>query len=264
MDVLIVGSGGREHALCYAISKSPRAGKIYCAPGNAGTSEIAENINIKADDIEALSEFAEKNGIGLTVVGPEAPLVGGIVDIFESKGLKIFGPRADAARMEGSKIFTKNLFKKNNIPTGDFAEFDAPVKAVEYIKKEKKYPVVIKADGLAAGKGVIICKDEDEALGAVNDIMEKKAFGEAGDRIVIEEFLEGEETSILALRTAVQFLRFPHRRTIREYTIMTKVRIREDGGLRARAACHTGDDRGYNDEYSGAYLVGAEKRRNSL
>ncbi len=199
MKVLVVGSGGREHALTWTISKNKDIKKIYCAPGNAGTEGIAENIPINAEDIDELLKFAEEKNIDLTVVGPEIPLINGIVDIFEEKGLKIFGPGKDAAQLEGSKSFTKNLLKKNNIPTALFLETDLPEKAKEFIIKNKKYPIVIKADGPAAGKGVIICENENQAINAIDDIMIKKIFKEAGEKIVIEEFLEGDEASILAL-----------------------------------------------------------------
>jgi phosphoribosylamine--glycine ligase len=197
MDVLIIGSGGREHALCYAVSKSARAGKIYCAPGNAGTGRLAENVNISSDDLDGLLKFALEKNIGLAIVGPEAPLVAGVVGLFEQSGLKVFGPDEDAAQLEGSKIFMKNLLRKNNIPTADFGEFDAVEPALRYINDNKKYPLVIKADGLAAGKGVIIADNEAEAVCAINTVMIKKEFGEAGTRVLIEEFLEGDEASIL-------------------------------------------------------------------
>jgi phosphoribosylamine--glycine ligase len=199
MDVLVIGSGGREHALAWAAAKSKKTDKIYCAPGNAGTSEIAENVDIKASDAAGLLKFAREKKIGLTIVGPEDPLVSGIVDLFTSNGLKAFGPSAAGAQLEGSKAFTKNLLARNGIPTAAYGEFKTSSLAKEYIKKTNRYPVVVKADGLAAGKGVIIAKNEAEAIEAVNDIMEKKSFGAAGDRAVIEEFLEGEEASILAL-----------------------------------------------------------------
>jgi phosphoribosylamine---glycine ligase len=209
MKILVVGSGGREHALVWAISKSKQTGKIYCAPGNAGTAEIAENVDIKADDTSALLAFARENGIGLTVVGPEGPLASGIVDMFTAAGLKAFGPGEDAAQLEGSKVFAKNLLKKNNIPTASFGEFDSMDEAKKYIRANKKYPLVVKADGLAAGKGVIICGGEAEALAAVGEIMGKKAFGSAGDRLVVEEFLEGEEASILAFTDGESVLTLP-------------------------------------------------------
>ena len=209
MDILVIGSGGREHAIVWCAAKSKRVDKIYCAPGNAGTAKTAENVSIKVDDINGLLKFAREKKIGLTIVGPEIPLVAGIVDIFEAEGLKIFGPNKAAAQMEGSKAFTKNLFKKYRIPTADFGEFDKSTDAVDYIKTNKKYPIVVKADGLAAGKGVIIAANEAEALGAVKDIMDLKIFGSAGERTVIEEFLEGEEASILAFTDGETVLPLP-------------------------------------------------------
>ncbi|HPI02905.1 MAG TPA: phosphoribosylamine--glycine ligase [Candidatus Goldiibacteriota bacterium] len=209
MKVLVIGGGGREHAICSSVKKSKKVTKIFCAPGNAGTAGIAENVNISADDLEGLMNFAIDNAIDLTIVGPEAPLTAGIVDLFTENELKIFGPCEDAAQMEGSKIFTKNLLKKNNIPTAEFGEFDSEKPALEYINNNKKYPVVVKADGLAAGKGVIICQNQQEAISAVNDIMVKKEFGEAGSRIVIEEFLEGEEASILAFTDGETIIPLP-------------------------------------------------------
>ncbi len=209
MKVLVIGSGGREHALVWAAAKSKNAGKIYCAPGNAGTKEQAENINIAADDIAGLLKFAKEKSIDLTVVGPEIPLVNGIVDIFESQGLKVFGPNKSASMLEGSKVFTKNLLKKYKIPTADYGEFDSSDTAKKYIKSYKKYPVVIKADGLAAGKGVIIANDEKEAIEAIENIMEKKEFGKSGNRIIVEEFLEGDEASILAIVDSKTVLPLP-------------------------------------------------------
>ena len=209
MDILVIGSGGREHALVWCAAKSKKADKIYCAPGNAGTLKLAENVDLKVDDIDGLLKFAKEKKIGLTIVGPEIPLVAGIVDLFETAGLKIFGPNKAGAQMEGSKAFTKNLFKKYKIPTADFGEFDKSADAVSYIKANKKYPVVVKADGLAAGKGVIIAANEAEALKAVSDIMDKKVFGAAGAKTVIEEFLEGEEASILAFTDGKTVLALP-------------------------------------------------------
>jgi phosphoribosylamine--glycine ligase len=208
MKVLVIGSGGREHALTWAIAKDKKVKKIFCAPGNAGTSEIAENVSISAENIDELLKFAKENDIDLTVVGPEVPLINGITDVFEETGLKIFGPDKDASQLEGSKSFTKNLLKKNNIPTASFFETDLPEKAKEFIKNTK-YPVVIKADGLAAGKGVIICANKEEANKAIEDIMIKKIFGKSGERIVIEEFLKGEEASILAFTDGNTILTLP-------------------------------------------------------
>lgn len=209
MKILVIGSGGREHALVWALARSKKVKKIYCAPGNAGTKGLAENVDIKGEDLDGLLKFVKEKKVDLTVVGPEAPLVDGIVDLFEAEGLKIFGPNKDAAQLEGSKVFTKNILKKSNIPTADFGEFDAAVDAKAYLQHNNKYPVVVKADGLAAGKGVIICKDEKEAMAAIDDIMEKKVFGDAGNRLVIEEFLEGQEASILALTDGETILTFP-------------------------------------------------------
>jgi phosphoribosylamine---glycine ligase len=197
MQILVIGSGGREHALVWKIAQSPLVKKIFCAPGNAGTSEQAENIAIPADDIHALLEFALTNKINLTVVGPEQALVLGIVDLFESKGLRVFGPSRLAAELEGSKAFSKNLMKKYGIPTADYEVFDAMEPALEYVDK-KSGPQVVKADGLAAGKGVILCSTPAEARDAIQSIMKEKSFGSAGERIVVEEFLVGEEISVLA------------------------------------------------------------------
>ena len=197
MQVLVIGGGGREHALVWKINQSPKVEKIFCAPGNAGTGKIAENVPIGADDIQGLLEFALQRKIGLTVVGPEQPLVMGIVDLFEKKGLRIFGPNARAAKLEGSKSFSKDLMKKYGLPTAEYKNFATMKVAKEYIKT-KEGPLVIKADGLAGGKGVLICQTESEALAAVDSTMGKKSFGKAGDQIVVEEFLEGQEISILA------------------------------------------------------------------
>ena len=197
MQVLVIGGGGREHALVWKIKQSPRVEKVFCAPGNAGTGEIAENVPIAADDIKSLLDFALQKKIGLTVVGPEQPLVLGIVDQFEKEGLRIFGPNERAAELEGSKSFSKDMMDKYGLPTAEYKTFTSPENAADYIKT-KKGPLVVKADGLAAGKGVLICQTEDEALAAVDSIMGKKSFGEAGDQIVVEEFLEGQEVSVLA------------------------------------------------------------------
>ncbi|WP_066637164.1 phosphoribosylamine--glycine ligase [Desulfolucanica intricata] len=197
MKVLVVGGGGREHALVRKLSQSPRVKQIFCAPGNAGIAADATCINIKAEDINGLLEFARKEQIDLTVVGPEAPLTEGIVDIFREAGLKIFGPTARAAAIEGSKVLSKEIMRKHGIPTARYSSFNEPAGAYEYIK-EIGVPCVVKADGLAAGKGVIVAYDEETARAAVREIMENKAFGRAGEQIIIEEFLQGEEVSILA------------------------------------------------------------------
>ena len=198
MNILVVGSGGREHALIWKIAKSRKVKKLFCAPGNPGIAQIAECVNIKADDISGLRDFASKEKIDLTIVGPEAPLTLGIVDSFEEKGLKIFGPSKKAAEIESSKAFAKKLMQEYSIPTSGYKIFKNPKDAKDYIK-EQNFPLVIKADGLAAGKGVIICKTEDEAKDAIRLVMEKKVFGKAGDRVVVEEFLKGEEVSFLAI-----------------------------------------------------------------
>jgi len=198
MKILIIGSGGREHALVWKIKQSPKAKKIYCAPGNGGISDLAECVDIKADDIEGLLEFAKKNKIGLTVVGPEAVLVDGIVDAFEKENLMIFGPNAAAAQLEGSKVFSKEFMYRCNIPTAPFAIFDNIDDARELLMKAQ-YPVVVKADGLAAGKGVIICENIEQGNNALDEIMQKKVFKEAGNSVVIEQCLHGEEVSILAI-----------------------------------------------------------------
>lgn len=209
MDVLVIGSGGREHAIVWALKKDKNIKNIFCAPGNAGTALIAQNIDISPNDLDGLLEFAKEKNIALTVVGPEIPLVRGIVDIFMKAGLKIFGPNKSAAMIEGSKEFTKNLLKENKIPTAEFEKFSSLEKAISYIKVNKKYPLVIKADGLAAGKGVLICNNEKDAYAAVNDIMGKKIFGEAGNTIIVEEFLEGDEVSILAVTDGNEILLLP-------------------------------------------------------
>ena len=198
MKILVVGSGGREHALCWKIAQSEKADKIYAAPGNGGMAGLADLVDIKADDAEGLLRFAESNDIGLTVVGPEIPLVKGIVDRFRGRGLKIFGPSRDASMIEGSKIFAKEMMRRWNIPTADFEIFDDHKKAEEYIKG-KHAPLVVKADGLAAGKGVTVCRTEEDALSAVREAMVERRFGRSGDRIVIEECLEGEEASIIVI-----------------------------------------------------------------
>ena len=197
MKVLVVGAGGREHALVWKISQSPKVTKIYCAPGNAGISEQAAIVSIKANDLNSLLEFALKEEINLTVVGPEDPLTKGIVDLFESKGLFIFGVNQKAAEIEGSKAFAKEMMKKYYIPTAFYEIFDSRNEAVKYIRKLGA-PIVVKADGLAAGKGVIVCKTVEEAIQSVDKIMVEKIFGEAGNRVVVEEYLVGEEASYIA------------------------------------------------------------------
>ena len=198
MKVLIVGSGGREHAIAWSVSKSPKVDKIYCAPGNAGIAELAECVDIGAMEFEKLADFAQEKEIDLTIIGMDDPLVGGVVDVFEARGLKVFGPRKNAAILEGSKAFSKDLMKKYNIPTAAYENFDDPEKALEYLRTEAKFPIVLKADGLALGKGVLICKDLKEAEDGVKEIMEDKKFGNAGNTMVIEEFMTGREVSVLS------------------------------------------------------------------
>lgn len=197
MKILIVGGGGREHAIAWKLAQSPVQPKLYCAPGNGGISEIAELVNIKATDIEGICSFAEDNKIDLVVVAPDDPLVAGMVDALEKKGIRAFGPNAAAAQIEGSKVFSKELMKKYGIPTARYETFSEPSEAIAYLEKGT-FPTVIKAEGLALGKGVIIPQNIEEAKQAVHDIMEDKQFGSAGNRIVIEEFLTGREISVLA------------------------------------------------------------------
>jgi len=198
LKILIVGSGGREHALAWKIAQSPRVEKIYCAPGNAGISEYAECVGIGAMEFDALADFAQEKEIDLTVVGMDDPLVGGITDVFEKRNLAVFGPRANAAILEGSKAFSKDLMKKYGIPTAAYETFDDPDEAVRYLETEAKFPVVLKADGLALGKGVLICQSLEEAKEGVGEIMREKKFGAAGNRMVIEEFMTGREVSVLS------------------------------------------------------------------
>ena len=197
MKVLIVGSGGREHAIALSVKKSPKVDKIYCAPGNAGIGQIAECVPIKAMEFDKLVAFAKEKEIDLTIVGMDDPLVGGIIDEFEAAGLRAFGPRKNAAILEGSKAFSKDLMKKYGIPTAAYENFDDPKAALEYLETAR-FPIVLKADGLALGKGVLICQDKAEAVEGVRSIMEDKKFGSAGNRMVIEEFMTGREVSVLS------------------------------------------------------------------
>ena len=208
MKILIVGSGGREHTLAWKISQSPKVKQIFCAPGNAGISKFAECIAIPADDLENLAAFAQKEAIDLTVVGPEAPLSSGIVDLFEKKGLKIFGPSQKAARIEASKSFAKKIMLKYKIPTAMGKTFASPQKAVSYIRAMTP-PIVVKADGLAAGKGVMVCKTKDEAEQAVKMMLEDRAFGDAGSKVLIEACLVGEEASFIAFTDGKHVLPLP-------------------------------------------------------
>ncbi len=198
MKVLVIGSGGREHAICWKLSLSPLLTKLYAAPGNAGIAEIAEIVDIAAKDQENLLKFCKKEAMDLVIVGPEAPLVEGLVDRFEKEGLKVFGPTQFAAQLEGSKVFSKQMMKKLSIPTGDFEVFGEAGKAMDYVAK-KGVPIVIKVDGLAGGKGVVVATSMPKAMEAIHLHMVKKVFGKAGEKIVIEECLEGEEASVIAI-----------------------------------------------------------------
>ena len=197
MKILIVGGGGREHAIAWKLAKSPKVGKLYCAPGNAGIAEVAESVNIGVMEFDKLVAFAKEHEIDLTVVAPDDPLAAGAVDAFEAAGLRAFGPRANAAILEGSKAFSKDLMKKYGIPTAAYENFSDPEKALAYLETAKM-PIVLKADGLALGKGVLICKDLEEAKAGVKTLMMDKQFGSAGDEIVIEEFMTGREVSVLS------------------------------------------------------------------
>ncbi len=197
MKVLIVGGGGREHAIAEAVSRSSKVDKIYCAPGNGGIAELAECVPITPMEFDKLVSFAKEKEIDLTVIGMDDPLVGGVVDAFEKEGLRVFGPRKNAAILEGSKAFSKDLMKKYGIPTAAYETFDDPAKAIEYLKGAK-FPIVLKADGLALGKGVLICQNYDEAEAGVKEIMQDKKFGDAGNHMVIEEFMTGREVSVLS------------------------------------------------------------------
>ncbi|MCD7982353.1 MAG: phosphoribosylamine--glycine ligase [Clostridiales bacterium] len=197
MNILIVGSGGREHAIAMSVAKSSRADKIYCAPGNAGIGQIAECVAIGAMEFEKLAAFAKEHAVDLTIIGMDDPLVGGIVDVFEAEGLRVFGPNKAAAILEGSKAFSKDLMKKYNIPTAAYESFDDPEKALAYLETAKM-PIVLKADGLALGKGVLICNTLEEAKAGVKEIMLDKKFGSAGNQMVVEEFMTGREVSVLS------------------------------------------------------------------
>ena len=209
MKILVIGSGGREHALAWKISQSSRLEKLYCAPGNAGTMSIAENVPLVASDIKGLADFASDEKIDLTVVGPELPLILGIVDEFEKKGLKIFGPNKNAAELEGSKVFAKQFMERHKIPTAKFKVAESLEQAMEILKSEEFYfPLVVKADGLAAGKGAIVCRNLKRAEEAVNLIMVEKKFSDSGKRVVIEEFLKGKEASFIVISDGVKVLPF--------------------------------------------------------
>lgn len=197
MKVLVVGSGGREHAIVTSVAKSPRVDKIYCAPGNAGIAALAECVPIGAMEFDKLVAFAKEKEIDFTIIGMDDPLVGGIVDVFEAEGLRVFGPKKNAAILEGSKAFSKDLMKKYNIPTAAYENFTDPKAAIAYLE-QAKFPIVLKADGLALGKGVLICENMDEAKAGVKEIMEDKKFGASGNTMVIEEFMTGREVSVLS------------------------------------------------------------------
>lgn len=197
MKVLVIGGGGREHAICWKVAQSPRVDQLYCAPGNAGIAEVAECVEIGVMEFEKMADFAEKKAIDLVVVGPDDPLVGGITDVLEARGLRVFGPGKDAAILEGSKAFSKDLMKKYHIPTAEYETFDTAEAALAYLDTAS-VPIVLKADGLALGKGVLICHTREEAREGVKILMEDKQFGTAGDRIVAEEFMTGREVSVLA------------------------------------------------------------------
>ena len=197
MKVLVVGSGGREHAIVTSVAKSPRVDKIYCAPGNAGIAALAECVPIGAMEFDKLVAFAKEKEIDFTIIGMDDPLVGGIVDVFEAEGLRVFGPKKNAAILEGSKAFSKDLMKKYNIPTAAYENFTYPKAAIAYLE-QAKFPIVLKADGLALGKGVLICENLDEAKAGVKEIMEDKKFGASGNTMVIEEFITGREVSVLS------------------------------------------------------------------
>jgi len=200
MNILVIGSGGREHALAWKAAQSPDADRVFVAPGNAGTAREPglENINIDVMDLNGLADFAAANNVGLTIVGPEAPLVDGIVDLFEERGLRVFGPSAGAAQLEGSKAFTKDFLDRQNIPTAAYANFTDVDQALDYVRKQGA-PIVVKADGLAAGKGVIVAMTLKEAEDAIRDMLAGNAFGDAGNRVVVEEFLDGEEASFIVM-----------------------------------------------------------------
>src|ERR1041384_5558758 len=197
MKILVVGSGGREHALVWKISKSPLVKKIFAAPGNAGISKLAECVDITADNVDGLLEFARKNAIDLTVVGPEGPLCKGIVNLVQDNGLKIFGPSKEAAELEGSKVFCKNLLRRYGIPTANYRVFNQSRAALQFVK-QSQFPIVVKADGLAGGKGAVVSHTESEAVVAIEGMMERKIFGKAGEQVIVEEFLNGVEASVMA------------------------------------------------------------------
>ncbi|MDE2214671.1 MAG: phosphoribosylamine--glycine ligase [Candidatus Omnitrophica bacterium] len=208
MNVLVIGSGGREHALCWKIKQSPKVKRLYCLPGNGGIARIAECVDIAADDVNLILQYALNKKIDLTVVGPEASLAAGIADLFAQKGLKVFGPSRAAAQLEGSKVFAKEFMRRRNIPTADYKVFSSDAQALEFLQAAQ-FPLVVKADGLCAGKGVYVCADLKAARTAVDEIMVQKIFGDAGDNIIIEECLQGPEVSVLAVCDGRHFLVLP-------------------------------------------------------
>lgn len=207
MKVLVIGKGGREHALAWKLSQSPRVSAVYCAPGNGGTATDAQNVPIDPGDTGSLLRFAKQNDIGLTVVGPEDPLVSGIVDTFRAAGLRIFGPTKQAARLEGSKAFAKEVMRRAGVPSAEFRVFHSPAQAEHFVLEREPRPLVVKADGLAGGKGAIVCETPEEAVEAIGRIMRKREFGRAGECVVIEEKLVGQEVSVLALTDGRTILR---------------------------------------------------------
>lgn len=209
MNVLVVGNGGREHALAWKLSQSPLVERVFIAPGNAGSRLVGENVDIGVTDFPKLIKFAKENGVGLTVVGPEVPLVLGIVDAFQAAGLKVFGPSKAAAELEGSKVFCKELLRSADVPTADYRVFRSVDRAITYLREREDVPVVVKADGLAAGKGVIVCAGRGEALEAVERIGRQLEFGEAGKQLVIEERLDGREASVLAITDGRNIITLP-------------------------------------------------------
>lgn len=209
MKVLVIGNGGREHALAWKLGQSPKVEKVYVAPGNAGTAIDAENVDIGVNDFPGLIRFAKQNQIGLTVVGPEAPLAAGIVDLFEAEKLRVFGPAKGAAELEGSKVFCKDLLRTARIPTADYHTFTNPETALHYLNEREDAPVVVKADGLAAGKGVVVCSRREQAVAAVESIARQRVYGDAGARLVIEERLDGQEASVLAITDGQTILTLP-------------------------------------------------------
>ena len=210
MKVLVIGGGGREHALCVALARSPRVSQLFCAPGNGGIAQVAECLpDLLVGDFDRLAQFVEEEGVDLTVVGPEAPLVNGIVDYFRERGLRIFGPDRKGAQLEGSKAFAKALMARQSVPTASYVKFSDFAEARAHVEDLEFFPVVLKADGLAAGKGVVICKDRDEALEALTEMMQGRVFGEAGETVVIEEFLRGQEASVHAVTDGRTLMVFP-------------------------------------------------------